>query len=122
LFYGTGGLAVVRDESVRAIFAEDGGPGGNGGALIAAPGGVGGPGGRALAFRADETRLGFVVGAGLEAKVSDRITAGLEGLYYDFEDQRRAPVLPSNGRSFVSGRDASDAFVLRTRLSFALQP
>jgi opacity protein-like surface antigen len=122
LFYGTGGLAVVRDESVRAIFAENGGPGGNGGALIAAPGGVGGPGGRALAFRADETRTGFVVGAGLEAKVSDRITAGLEGLYYDLQEQRSAPVLPSNGRSFVSGRDASDAFVLRTRFSFALQP
>lgn len=120
LLYGTGGLAVVRDESVRAILAENGEPGGNGGATLAGAGGVGGVGGRALAFRPDETRLGFVVGAGLEAKVSDRITAGLEGLYYDFEKQGNAPVLPSNGRSFVSGRDASDAFVLRTRFSFAL--
>lgn len=122
LYYGTGGLAVVRDESVRAIFAENGAPGGNGGALVVAPGGAGGPGGRALAFRSDETRTGFVVGAGLEAKVTGRITAGLEGLYYDFREQRVAPVLPSNGRTFASSRDASDAFVLRTRFSFALQP
>jgi opacity protein-like surface antigen len=122
LFYGTGGLAVVRDESVHAIFAENGGPGGNGGTLIAAPGGAGGPGGQALAFRGDETRIGLVVGAGLEAKVSDRITAGLEGLYYDFQEQRSAPALPSNGRGFISDQNASDAFVLRTRFSFALQP
>jgi hypothetical protein len=52
LFYGTAGIAVVRDESFSAIFAENGGRGGNGGMVAAAPGGTGGPGGRALAFGA----------------------------------------------------------------------
>lgn len=122
LFYGTAGVAVVRDESVRAIFAENGGPGGNGGVVVAAPGGAGGRGGRALAFGGDEARVGFVVGAGLEAKVSDRVTAGLEGLYYDFQDRRDPPPLPGNGRAFVSDDDTSDAFVVRTRFSFALHP
>lgn len=122
LFYGTGGLAVVRDESVRAIFAENGGAGGNGGTALAGPGGAGGFGGRALAFSTDETRIGFVVGAGLEAKLTDRIAAGVEGLYYSFEDRRALPALPANGRAFVAGNDASDALVLRTRLSIALQP
>ncbi len=61
-----------------------------------------------------------MVGAGLEAKVSDRMIVGVEGLYYDFEDRNNRPRLPSNGRNFVSGGDVSDALVLRTRLSFLL--
>jgi hypothetical protein len=31
-------------------------------------------------------------------------------------------LLPDAGRAFVAGKDASDAFVVRTRFSFALQP
>ena len=121
LSYGTVGVAVVQDKSVRAIFAENGGPRGNGGVVAAAPGGAGGRGGRALALGSDDARVGFVVGAGLEAKLNNRVTAGLEGLYYGFENRRDLPPLPGNGRAFVSANDMSDAFVVRTRFSFALQ-
>ena len=79
LFYGTAGIAVVRDESFSAIFAENGGPGENGGMVAAAPGGAGGTGGRALAFGADDTRVGFVIGAGLEAQLSKRVRCGPRG-------------------------------------------
>ena len=122
LFYGTAGIAVVRDESFSAIFAENGGPGENGGMVAAAPGGAGGTGGRALAFGADDTRVGFVIGAGLEAQLSKRVSAGLEGLYYALQDGTNSPLLPDSGRAFVAGNDTSDAFVVRTRFSFALQP
>jgi opacity protein-like surface antigen len=122
LFYGTAGIAVVRDESFSGIFAENGGPGGNGGVVATAPGAAGGPGGRALAFGADDTRVGFVIGAGLETQLSNRVSAGLEGLYYAFQNRTNSPLLPDGGRAFVAGNDANDAFVVRTRFSFALQP
>ncbi|WP_375465928.1 outer membrane protein [uncultured Methylobacterium sp.] len=120
LFYGTGGLALDRDAGVRGVFAGNGGAGGNGGAIIAAPGGAGGAGGVALAIRAAQTRVGFVAGGGVEARISERVSAGVEALYYDFGD-RAVPLLPAPGRSFAPA-SASDAFVVRTRLSVSFTP
>jgi len=122
LFYGTAGIAVVSDSSVREVFAGSGGPGDNGGPVGAGPGGAGGVGGRALARGADETEVGLVMGVGLEAPLSSRTTAGVEGLYYDFEETSDPPSAPALGRTFVAGDDTSDALVVRTRFSFVLHP
>ena len=122
LLYGTAGVAFERNEAAQAIFAGNGGNGGNGGAAVAAPGGSGGLGGRALAIRADDTRAGVVAGAGLEAKLTDRVSLGFEGLYYGFRhDNVPATAGLGAGRTFV-GSGNNDALVLRTRLSFSLQP
>ena len=121
LLYGTAGVAFERNDSVAAIFAENGGNGGNGGVVLAGPGGAGGAGGRALALGSDDNRAGFVFGAGVAAKVSERISVGIEGLYYSFQDDSAvaAPTGVRGGRSFVGSGD-SDAFVFTSRLSFHL--
>ncbi|TGD96001.1 outer membrane protein [Methylobacterium nonmethylotrophicum] len=121
LLYGTAGLAIARNEGVRAVFAGDGGPGGNGGAILAGPGGAGGAGGAALAFRSRDTELGFVVGGGLEARLSERVSAGAEALYYGLSDRTFTPAAPGPGRLLVAGR-GNDALVLRTRLSVSFLP
>ncbi|ACL59332.1 outer membrane protein [Methylobacterium nodulans] len=121
LVYATAGVAFAGNESVRAVFAGNGGAGGNGGAVLAAPGGAGGAGGQALAFRANDTEIGFVVGGGLEARLSERVSAGAEALYYGLSSRAFAPALPGPGRTLVAGR-GNDALVLRTRLSFSFEP
>ncbi|WP_232630022.1 outer membrane protein [Methylobacterium sp. Leaf118] len=118
LFYGTAGVAINRDAGFRGIFAENGGPGGDGGGVLAPPGGAGGTGGRAFALRNRETQVGFVVGAGLEAKITERLTAGAEALYYDLGDARPVALPPTAGRFFTAG-SGTEAFVLRTRLSYS---
>ena len=117
LVYGTGGAAFNDNEATRAIFATNGGNGGNGGAVILAPGGAGGAGGQALAFTKSDTQVGFVVGAGLESKITDRISVGLEGLYYNFGKASAVPAPAAPGRGFTAG--SLDALVVRTRLSWS---
>jgi opacity protein-like surface antigen len=120
LLYGTAGAAFNRNESIRAVFAGNGGSGANGlPALAGGAGGAGGFGGAALSLRADDTRVGFVVGGGLEAKITNRVSAGLEGLYYEF-GQAATPILPGGGFLIAGGR--ADAVVLRTRLTYSFQP
>jgi hypothetical protein len=121
LLYGTAGVAFARDEGIRAVFAGQGGTGGNGGVALAGPGGAGGFGGTAFAVRNRSTEVGFVVGGGLETRLSDRITAGAEALYYGLSDSGVAPVPAGPGRFAVAGR-GNDALVLRTRLSVSFQP
>lgn len=36
----------------------------------------------------EQRKLGYVYGAGIEKKMSDTFSIGIEGLYYDFEDQK----------------------------------
>jgi outer membrane immunogenic protein len=36
----------------------------------------------------DDSTVGYVVGAGLDYKVTDNVSFGVEGLYYDFESDR----------------------------------
>ena len=121
LIYGTGGIAFDRNEAVRAVFAGNGGNGGNGGAILLPPGGAGGAGGLALSLRANDTRTGFVIGAGSEAKISKNVTAGFETLYYGFGNGSTAVAFPGGGRALANGSKNS-ALVLRTRLSVSLQP
>lgn len=117
LIYGTGGAAFNGNEATRAIFAGSGGNGGDGGAVILAPGGAGGAGGQALAFTKSDTQVGFVVGAGLESKITERLSAGLEGLYYNFGKADVVPAPSPAGRAFSAG--SLDAVVVRTRLSWS---
>lgn len=120
LLYGTVGAAFNRNEAVRAVFAGNGGNGANGASAAAgAAGGAGGLGGLALAVRADDTRVGFAVGGGFETKVTNRVSLGVEGLYYDFGRSAPTPVFGGAPGGALS-RD--DALVLRTRLTIGLQP
>ncbi|MEP9349915.1 hypothetical protein [Xanthobacter sp. KR7-225] len=121
MIYGTAGAAATRSKATSAVFGGNGGNGADGGAALPPPGGAGGLGGAALAFGADETLWGFVIGGGVEAKLGRGMSAGLEALYYGYESASAPLLVPAAGRTFVAGGD-SDAFVVRSRLSFALQP
>lgn len=118
LFYGTAGVAIDRNAGIRTIFAENGGPGGDGGAVLAPPGGAGGAGGRTFVLRNGDTQVGFVVGGGLEARITERLTAGAEALYYDLGNARPVALPATAGRFFTAG-SGTEAFVLRTRLSYS---
>ena len=120
LIYGTGGIAFDRNEAVGAIFAGNGGNGGNGKAVLLPPGGAGGAGGTAVSLRAKDTRTGFAIGGGTEAKISNHVTAGFETLYYRFDNGSKLAAIPG-GRTLTGGSKNS-ALVLRTRLSVSLQP
>jgi hypothetical protein len=111
LFYSTAGVAAVHDTSPSAIFAGDAQNGASG-----AAGGAGGAGGDAMALGGGDTRFGFVAGLGVETRLGDRKTAGIEALYYDFEN-RATPAAPGPGNGFATSPDTSKAVVLRSRIS-----
>jgi outer membrane immunogenic protein len=73
LVYATGGVAFLGyNEDIRVLD------------------GAGRP------FDIDDTAVGFVVGAGFDHKISDKVSIGLEGLYYSADteiDARNAPDL-----------------------------
>jgi opacity protein-like surface antigen len=121
LLYGTAGVAFNRNEAVRGVFAANGGNGANGGNAPAGAGGAGGLGGLAQVLRNGETRTGFVVGGGLEAKVHERVSLGVEGLYWNFGSGAASPAFIAGGSNFA-GSTRNDAFVVRTRLSVSLLP
>lgn len=55
----------------------------------------------------DDTTVGYVVGAGIDHKVRDNVSIGLEGLYYSFEDE------------LVSGVDLErDFFTVQARVTY----
>ncbi|RAI41381.1 hypothetical protein CH341_21780 [Rhodoplanes roseus] len=121
LFYATAGVAFGRNDAVRAVSGGNGGNGGAGGTGAGGVGGTGGTagaGGSAVAIVADETQVGFVVGAGVDAKLTDRVSVGLEGLYYGFKNDD--VTLPAG--QWVVGDNDNSAFVLRSRLSVRLSP
>ena len=76
LLYATGGLAVagIKTDGVIAGFTPAGAP-------------------TAIAWANDETRFGWVVGAGLEARLTGNWTGKIEGLYMDYGSVSGAPVL-----------------------------
>lgn len=67
------------------------------------------------AFDLDETVLGGVFGGGVELKLDTDWTAGLEGLYYVFDEERSLapPGLAGDRVSF------GDVFAVRARLSYS---
>jgi opacity protein-like surface antigen len=123
LFYATGGVAFAGYNGFSGIFANDGENGDSGTSPSLFPpslgqGGDGGAGGSAGAVSNSDDLVGFVVGAGVDAKLTDRITLGLEGLYYGFDvDDKKV-----SGDSAFNGSDDADVFVLRSRISYSLTP
>jgi opacity protein-like surface antigen len=124
LIYGTAGIAFAGTDRVTSIYAGDGQPGADGEDSEDidpdedASGGVGGLGGIAGSTRDEGDAVGFVIGAGVDAKLTDRITLGFEGLYYSFDDDASPAIADGASVSYLS--DDSDVFVLRSRLSFSL--
>lgn len=116
LFYGTAGVAYANTNAYRAIFAEDGADGAS-----AANGGAGGAGGQAWAVKTEDDKIGYVVGGGVDAKVTSAVTLGLEGLYYGFDNKTATFDIPANTSAYIAG-DSADVFVVRSRLSYQVTP
>jgi opacity protein-like surface antigen len=123
LFYATAGVAFAGVNGVSQLSAGNGGDGEDGGD---SPdnggdglGGLGGAGGVASVTDSSDDKVGFVVGAGVDTKLSDRLTLGLEGLYFGFEDD---DVRVSGGGASVVNEDDNDVFVLRGKISYSLSP
>jgi opacity protein-like surface antigen len=118
LFYATAGIAFAGIDQDTSLFANAGGNGGAGGNGPNGTGGAGGAGGDAGVGNVDDDLVGFVVGAGVETKVNDRLSLGFEGLYYGFEGDTK----DVEGDSTFIGGDNNDVFVLRGRVSYSLSP
>jgi opacity protein-like surface antigen len=115
LFYGTAGVAFAGLDRIAGIEAFNGGDGTDGGDGPDGAPGIGGIGGDAGGIKDNDDVVGFVVGAGVDAKLTDRLTLGLEGLYYGFDvDDKTA-----GDQTFDSD---ADVFVLRSRISYSLTP
>jgi hypothetical protein len=121
LFYATAGVAFARMENHGGIFTGDGADGTAGGPGPDGVGGDGGAGGVAGTLGGDsEDVVGYVVGLGVDARLSDRVSLGFEGLYYSFDGDSDGGTIPAGAaRSFVDDDDES-VFVLRGRLSYHL--
>jgi opacity protein-like surface antigen len=115
LFYGTAGVAFAGLDRIAGIEAFNGGNGTNGGNAPNGAPGVGGQGGNAGGVNDDDDVVGFVVGAGVEAKLTDRLSLGLEGMYYGFDVDDKT----TGDQTFNSD---ADIFVLRSRISYSLTP
>lgn len=118
LFYATAGVAFAGIEQDTSLFANAGNDGADGGNGPNGAGGAGGAGGTAGSEGVDDDLVGFVVGAGVETKVNDRLSLGFEGLYYGFEGDTK----DVEGDSTFIGGDDNDVFVLRGRVSYSLTP
>ncbi len=125
LIYGTAGVAFAGGSGgVNSVSLTSGDAGGNGEdgfqenhpTLGGGDGGEGGAGGAATVGRSGgDDEVGFVVGGGLEVKLSERTSLGLEGLYYGFGgDDAHA-----SATSFSSDEDLSST-VVRGRVTFHL--
>jgi outer membrane immunogenic protein len=75
-----------------------------------------------------DDRVGFVVGGGLEYKIRQNWSVGMEGLYYGFGDDNNEYKFSEYGgckgcskKYKVSEEDDNDFWVVRARLSYHLQ-
>jgi opacity protein-like surface antigen len=102
LFYATGGVAFMGENDNRAAgVGGTGGAGGNSGDGGTGGDGANGAGGQFTRLRSNEdNETGFVAGLGAETKISRKVSAGLEGLYFVFDE---------------SGSQDKDFFALRGR-------
>ncbi|HKJ63470.1 MAG TPA: hypothetical protein VKA94_15985 [Hyphomicrobiales bacterium] len=65
--------------------------------------------------------VGFVVGGGIERKLTPNVSVGLEGLYYFFDDAAFSKEWVDKFCKKVDFEDDNDLFVVRARLSYHLQ-
>ncbi len=88
LFYLTGGVAFAdfNENDYNGLFDED-----------------------------DDTQTGYVVGGGAEFKLAHNWSLGLEGLYYDFEDNDQTEVF---NNVVAELDDENDFWVVRGRLTY----
>ncbi len=120
LLYGTAGMAFARDDNFDGnVLVGVGAAGGNGG-----NGGPGGPGGAgdartALVKNKDDTDVGFVIGTGTDVKLGERISIGMEGLFYGFDDDK--VVFFADGKRAGSVSADNDFYVVQARLTYHLQ-
>jgi outer membrane immunogenic protein len=88
LVYGTAGVAFIDTDNDFVVVSADDGP---------------------FGFSNGNNDTGFVVGGGIDYKVAPRVSIGVEGLFYDFGDDKK---------TFVAGED--EPFVLKDDLDFAV--
>ncbi|MBX2806525.1 MAG: hypothetical protein KTR19_11180 [Hyphomicrobiales bacterium] len=129
LLYGTAGVAFGgRSGALQSVSLSSGGNGGDGnnGSFendpafdngVGGAGGAGGQGGTATVTYDDgDDQVGFVVGGGVEVKLWDNTSFGLEGLYYGFDGEDAT----SSTTSYGAGDDLSST-VVRGRMTIHLQ-
>lgn len=88
LFYGTAGVAFIDTNTNVTVVSADNGP---------------------FGFSVGNTDTGFVGGGGIEYKVGENLSLGVEGLYYNFG---------SDTQNLVAGTD--EPFVLKDDLDFSV--
>lgn len=129
LLYGTAGVAFASDDNFDGnVLVGVGAAGGNGGdggdglpVNFGAPGGPGGGGDTStvLVKNKDDTDVGFVIGTGTDVKLGERISIGMEGLFYGFEEDK--VVFFADGKRAGSVSADNDFYVVRARLTYHLQ-
>ncbi len=96
------------------LIGGDGGAGGDGG--DGGPGGAGGVVSKSDGDDDDDGEVGFVIGTGLDVKLTEHVSIGMEGLYYFFDDDK-VDFFVDEDR--VDDTDIDNDFaVVRARLSF----
>jgi hypothetical protein len=81
--------------------------------------GIGGRGAASVNGKGDSgDEVGFVIGSGMDVKLSERVSLGMEGLYYAFEDDKAR--FFDNGNEVASINSDNDFYVVRARLTYHL--
>ena len=94
LFYGTGGVAFIDTDNDFVVVSADDGP---------------------FGFSGGNNDTGFVVGGGIDYKVTPHLSLGVEGLFYDFGSDNTH--LVAGDEPFVLKED-EDFAVVRGRLNY----
>jgi outer membrane immunogenic protein len=101
LIYATAGVAFVGFDDKTVDFSPFGGK-----KNIEIPG---------------DSEVGFVIGGGVERKLTSNISVGLEGLYYLFDDAEFSKTWKyGDWCKKIDHEDDNDLFVVRARLSYSL--
>jgi outer membrane immunogenic protein len=94
LLYGTGGVAFIDTDTNFVVVSADDGP---------------------FGFNNGNNATGFLVGGGVDYKVSPHLSLGVEGLFYDFGSEDTH--LVAGDEPFVLKED-EDFAVVRARLNY----
>ncbi len=105
LFYVTGGLAAIGYDSSYSINSDHG---------------------SSWSFEDTETDTGWVAGVGFEKKIARNISFGIEGLYYNFDEDKKSHYLGSvscclelySYKYYADTEKELDFWTVRARLTF----
>lgn len=71
----------------------------------------------------DDSKVGLVVGGGVEYKLDSNLSVGVEGLYYAFGDTTNILEWEKRCKEYkLTHKDDDDLFVVRARLSYHMTP